>query len=142
MNEELEKEFIKAFMDEYYYPNKKAATKLFDLFDKDYDSIWNYIQVGRQFWLLNFSTMKYELLTVTYKRSNVVFYTIEGSDKEESFQNGSYNCISLYPRVLYIQDVYEHVKKNHPDKEYDDVAEMYRKMELDIPQGTEIDVVF
>ena len=96
--------------------------------------IWNYIKVGRQFWKYNDEKNVFELITITYVRSGVAFYTTEGYEGEQYLSKGCIGLSLLYPRVLYLKDIYENSRLSENDNPpYEHLVEMYTKMQLDIP---------
>ncbi len=122
-----------------------AETRLYDLFDKDIESISCYIQKGRQFWMYNDKTYKYDLITITERRANVVFYKKSGFDNEEAFFAKSAGACFLYPRHLYVEDLANFmIKRGHflsYKDSYDYVIRLLKEYPLYIPDGCEIDVV-
>lgn len=129
---ECHKEFVKEFMDNYY-SNATAATRLHDVFANNVEGMKKYFQVGRQFWMYDDNKHAYVLITITYIRSGIVFYTTEGDDEERSFASGSVFAELLYPRVLYLRDIYNLTLQMNNKPPYEHLVEMYTKMNLDIP---------
>jgi hypothetical protein len=126
-------EFVKQFLDDYY-SSATAATRLHDIFPHNLEGIWNYIKVGRQFWKYNDEKNVFELITITYVRSGVAFYTTERFEEEQFLPKGCIGLCLLYPRVLYLKDIYENSMLNENDKPpYEHLVAMYTKMKLDIP---------
>ena len=124
---------VEQFLDGYY-SSATAATRLHDVFPHNSEGIWNYIKVGRQFWKYNDEENVFELITITYVRSGVAFYTTEGYEEEQFLPKGCIALHLLYPRVLYLKDIYESSKLMENDKPpYEHLVEMYTKMKLDIP---------
>lgn len=127
------KEFVEQFLDDYY-SSATAATRLHDVFPHNLEGIWNYIKVGRQFWKYNDEKNVFELITITHVRSGVAFYTTEGCKDEQYLPKGCIGLDLLYPRVLYLKDIYEFSKLTDNDKPpYEHLVAMYTKMRLDIP---------
>ena len=149
MTEEIknEKKIIDYLLDEYY-EKRVAATRLHDMFPHDLEAVWDYIQEGRQFWDYDDKERIYKLITITYKRSGVAFYTVEGSDDEHYFCHGSIHADLLYPRVVHVQDIINNAKKKYNTKhKYEvkeqDIIDLYTKMKLHIPADyVQIDVEF
>ena len=54
----------------------KYKSTMADLLGKDCKKYEPYYQVGRQFWYFNEN--KWKLITITYKRSGIIFYTAAG----------------------------------------------------------------
>lgn len=127
--------------------NKKilADTRLYDMFDKDIESVSDYIKTGRQFWMYNEFTCRHELITITYKRGSVAFYKKDGENEEKHLLTRSIGASWLYPRHIYVDDVAKRLVKkgaydNYNDA-YKDVCRFYSNYGLYVPDGCEIDVV-
>jgi hypothetical protein len=75
-------------------------------------------------------------------RSGVAFYTTEGYKEEQFLPKGCIALDLLYPRVLYLKDIYENSMLNENDKPpYEHLIAMYTKMRLDIPaDNVKIDI--
>lgn len=137
MDEHVQEEGINRY-DELLYDvllkNQCAATNLKNLFSDDMQAASKYIKVGRQFWKYNEVTDEFDLITITYVRSGIVFYVKEGETEENSFGTRSVVAALLYPRVIYLQDVAEQIKVYYPDFNPEHLVTMYKRMELDIPR--------
>lgn len=139
---EKHNEIVGQFLDDYY-SSATAATMLHDVFSHNIEGMKNYFQVGRQFWMYDDLQMKYVLITITYIRSGIVFYTTEGDDEERSFASGSVFAELLYPRVLYLRDIYNFTLQMNNKPPYEHLVTMYTKMKLDIPADyVKIDIEF
>lgn len=127
-------EIVRQFLDGYYC-SATAATRLHDVFANNIEGMKKYFKVGRQFWMYDDLQMKYVLITITYIRSGIVFYTEEDEIEERSFGSGSVFAELLYPRVLYLKDVYNLTFQGDMSEKppYEHLVEMYTKMQLDIP---------
>lgn len=138
----MEDNKVSKIMYKFLGANKfQVATCLYDVFSHDSEACWNYIQVGRQFWVWNDSVEKFELLTITYKRSGVAFYVKDNSEKEYFILEGSYNGTHIRPRIIYIKDVADFLNEKTGKDCTEDVRLMYQSMEPDIPDGVQIDIV-
>lgn len=139
MNESLNK-IVGQFLDDYY-SSATAATRLHDVFANNIEGMKKYFKVGRQFWMYNDNKLAYVLITITYIRSGIVFYTTEGDSEERSFASGSVFAELLYPRVLYLRDIYNLTFQMNDKPPYEHLVAMYTKMKLDIPADyVQIDV--
>lgn len=132
--EQTVEEFVEQFLDDYY-SSATAATRLHDVFANNIEGMKKYFKVGRQFWMYDEKKEKYVLITITYVRSGIVFYTEEDEIEERSFGCGSVFAELLYPKILYLKDIYN---LNFPVDEskkppYEHLVAMYTKMRLDIP---------
>lgn len=131
--ENLTQEIVEQFLGDYY-SSATAATMLHDVFPNNLEGIWKYVKVGRQFWQYNVDKEIYELITITYIRSGVAFYTTEGYDGEKYLPKGCIGLDLLYPRVLYLKDIYDFSRLSENDKPpYEHLVAMYTKMRLGIP---------
>ena len=122
-----------------------ADTRLYDMLDKDIESISDYIKTGRQFWVYNYKTDKYDLITVTYRRGNVAFYKKDGTDVENAFFVNSAGACFLYPRNIYVKDLANFmIKRGHflsYKDSYDYVIRLLKEYTLYVPDGCEIDII-
>lgn len=122
-----------------------AATRLYDLFDKDIEDIADYIQVGRMFWMYNELVGHYKLIEITYVRAGVAFYKQVGSVEEKAFFTNSAGACFLYPRHIFVDDVVKHIVKignfENYGEAYKYVYTFFRKYPLDVPDGCEIDII-
>ena len=127
-------EIVGQFLDDYY-ASATAATRLHDVFANNIEGMKNYFQVGRQFWMYDDLQMKYVLITITYIRSGIVFYIAENDYMERSFGSGSVFAELLYPRVLYLKDVYNLTFQGDMSEKppYEHLVAMYTTMKLDVP---------
>lgn len=77
-----------------------------DLF-KDDANIYNYFKVGRKFWtgLARLDSDKWELITITHKRSGVVFYTSSDRQGEQYFTENSVFSHLLIPETIYLSEL-------------------------------------
>ena len=125
---------VKEYMDDYYC-HATAATRLHDVFANNIEGMKNYFQVGRQFWMYDEKKEEYVLITITYVRSGIVFYTEEDEIEERSFGSGSVFAELLYPRVLYLKDVYNLTFQGDMSEKppYEHLVAMYTTMKLDVP---------
>lgn len=127
---------------------KTYATKLYDLFDKDWASIWDYIKEGREFWVYDDKMHIYRLITITYIRSGIAFYKLvdDPSDKEYYIIEGSLSLGWLYPRIIYVKDMVKHMQKTSTDKRKDIEEELIHTFNIMVPDipspEVEIDVEY
>lgn len=87
-----------------------------DLFGKYQDRIPDYFKVGRKFW--DFHHGRWELITITYKRSNYIFYTIEGDEKEYCIPCDCVMALCLIPETIYVSEL--PYKSSHEEYRFDD----------------------
>lgn len=112
------------------------ATKLCELFNNEFESIKKQFKVGRQFWMYNEKKRKYVLITITYIRSGIVFFKEESDDCEKSFGDTSVVASLLYPRVIYADEVVEHinvVSRCQTITTCDEIRQLYKTIKMDIP---------
>ena len=132
------KKGLSQFMEDFLYDillkNHSAAANLRKMFSDDMQAASKYLKVGRQFWKYNDNTEEFDLITVTYIRSGIVFYVKEGEEEEQSFGTKSLAAGLLYPRIIYLQDIAEFIKENHKDFNPEGLVTMYKRMPLDIPR--------
>lgn len=98
------KELAEELYDEFF-EGKAFATQMYEMFSHRVEYMWDYVRVGRQFWCYNDEKCRYELITVTYKRSGVAFYTAENDETEHYFLRGSIQFGLMYPRVIYANEL-------------------------------------
>lgn len=120
---------------DFIVSGKPYRTELIELFSGDWFFVWKYIQVGRQFWKYDERAHIYRLITITYIRSGVAFYTVEDETDEHYLIEGSVNLGCLYPRIIYIKDIADFITEYMPDKKdrMDDICHMFKIMVPEIP---------
>ena len=88
------------------------ASTMKDLFGRDHEEKRRkYYQTGRKFWHLN---GKWELWTITYIRSGVMFYTIDNSTEEHWCSINSVAAYMLHPKTIFLSELPYNVPKNIP----------------------------
>ena len=81
----------------------KYKSTMVDLLGKDCKKYEPYYQVGRQFWYFNEN--KWKLITITYKRSGIIFYTTTGIDGENWMPINCIDSMHLVPQTIYISEL-------------------------------------
>ena len=81
----------------------KYKSTMVDLLGKDCKKYEPYYQVGRQFWYFNEN--KWKLITITYKRSGIIFYTTTGIDDENWMPINCIDSMHLVPQTIYLSEL-------------------------------------
>ncbi len=124
------------------YGNKPFATEMHNMFSDNIEYMWTYVQVGRQFWDYNDLTARYELITITYKRSGVAFYITDSDETEHYILKGSAHLGLLYPRIIYAEDLKQYAKECYGYSE-EQVNDMLTTLKPATPaDNVQIDVQF
>lgn len=122
------------FLFDVLLKNQRAATKLWTMFNKDKDAIAATFKPGRKFWMFNEDKLEFELITITYVRSDVAFYIKQQDDIEEYIDTHSMAAAMLYPERIYIQEIINHLKNTGIPFKPNNIIEMYKRMPLSIPR--------
>ena len=105
-------------------------TSLYSLYEKDYDNyIPKVIKKGRKFWYWDNETQRYKLITVTYTRSGVFFYTREDDNDEWTANMRSFWAMMLHPEVLDLNEYINYLNEVYNDEEF--AREVLTKAEWD-----------
>ena len=91
-------------------------SRMKDLFGRHEEKMYDYFQVGRKFW--DFHHGKWELITITYKRSNYFFYTINEETKEYCIPCDCVMAICLVPETIYTSEL--PYNSSHENYDFDD----------------------
>lgn len=98
------------------YSHTTFASRLYDMFSKDKESIASYIKVGREFW--HFDGNRFRKLKVTYVRSGVMFFIFEDTPNiEEAWFIGSFNSDSLHAAQIYPYEIGKLLSKQFANAE-------------------------
>ena len=81
----------------------KYKSTMVDLLGKDCKKYEPYYQVGRQFWYFNEN--KWKLITITYKRSGIIFYTADGIEGENWMPINCIDSMHLVPQTIYLSEL-------------------------------------
>ena len=120
MNKENEADVILLDSD---YSEKVFSTCLYELFGKHDEGVAKYIKPGRKFWYFDGVKSEWRKLTVTYVRSDVMFYTFDDEpDVERAWFKNSIACLSLC------------VAEVHPYEIADILSEWYPEAKEEIPE--------
>jgi hypothetical protein len=105
------------------YSHTTFDTRLYELFCKEDKFVKAYIKVGRKFWHYDGEKMKWRKLTVTYTRSNVMFFTFDDEpDAEYAWFMGSMNVLSLHAAEIYPYEISEILSEMYPDNDFAEVC--------------------
>lgn len=83
--------------------NMKYKSTMVDIFGKDCKKYELYYQIGRQFWYFNEN--KWNLITISYKRSGIIFYTISGTEEEGWMPISCIDSMHLVPQTIYLSEL-------------------------------------
>ena len=104
------------------YSRTIFATRLYELFCKHDEAVKAYIKVGRKFWHYDDEKTCWRKLTVTYVRSDVMFFTFDDEPNvEHAWFMGSINCLMM------------HVAEIHPYEIGNILSEWYPETANDFP---------
>lgn len=89
------------------YSDTVFTSKLYEMFGKDVDDVKSYIKVGRKFWHFDPDKHRFRMITVTYIRSGVMFFTFDDDpdQNEEAWYLGSFNTMMLHAAQIFPYEI-------------------------------------
>ena len=106
-----------------YRMNIKFDTRLYELFCKNDSFVEAYIKVGRKFWHYDEEKDKWRMLTVTYVRTGVMFFTFDDEpDVEFAFFIRSFYCLMLRAAEIYPDEISKILAERYPDNDFAEIA--------------------
>lgn len=105
------------------YSHTTFATRLYELFCKHDEVVEAYIKVGRKFWHYDAEKMYWRKLTVTYVRTNVMFFVFDDeSSVEHAWFTGSFNALMLHAAEIYPYEIEELLSLRYPDNNFVEIC--------------------
>ncbi len=117
VKEEVLKKVLKILIDDY--SDTVFTSKLYEMFGKDVDDVKSYIKVGRKFWHFDPDKHRFRMITVTYIRSGVMFFTFDDDpdQNEEAWYLGSFNTMMLHAAQIFPYEIGKLLSKHFENME-------------------------
>ena len=126
---------------DYNYSHTTFDTRLYELFCKQDDAVKKYIKAGRKFWHYDAEKWVWRKLTVTYTRSDVMFFVFEDEpDIEYAWFMTCINALTLHAAEIHPYEISEILREWYPDNNF---AEICKQCKWDDCRGKiTVDVIW